>query len=227
MSLKGKNILVIDDNEDIRLLVRDILETAGLNVNEAGNVQDAWSSICSTPPHLVISDIHMPPESGFDLIQKMKNLGLKEEIPVIVLSGLNDMQTIHTALALGVNDFVIKPFSARTLLNKIRRSLHDEHFFRYTFPESHCPGIQAIIEADFAEIGETGGRIKGMFKLKKNEGITILSPLIEGMNVPIKVSPAPHMYINAGEYLNDITFVGVKEKDTDSIRKKVATWRQN
>jgi CheY-like chemotaxis protein len=43
MSLKGKNVLVIDDNEDMRLLVRDILETAGLNVNEAGNVQDDGS----------------------------------------------------------------------------------------------------------------------------------------------------------------------------------------
>ncbi len=227
MSLKGKNVLVIDDNEDMRLLVRDILETAGLNVNEAGNVQDAWTSICATPPHLVVSDIHMPPDSGFDLIQKMKALGLKEEIPVIVLSGLNDMKTIHTALSLGVNDFVIKPFSAKTLLNKIRKSLHDEHLFRYIFSENQRLKVDARLYAEIAEIGETGGRVKGMFKLKKNEDITIHSPILEGLKVPMKVSPMPKMYTNAGEYLNDITFVGVNEKDADTIRKKVASWRQS
>jgi CheY-like chemotaxis protein len=227
MSLKGKNVLVIDDNEDMRLLVRDILETAGLHVNEAGNVQDAWTSLCANLPHLVISDIHMPPESGFDLIEKMKVLGLKEEIPVIVLSGLNDMKTIHTALALGVNDFVIKPFSAKTLLNKIRKSLHDEHLFHFNFPETQYPRVDVTIDAEIAEIGETGGRIKGLFKLKKGEDLTIHSPLLNGIKVPITVSPMPKRYINAGEFLNDVTFVGVKETDADAIRKKVASWRQS
>lgn len=227
MSLKGKNVLVIDDNEDMRLLVRDILETAGLNVNEAGNVQEGWDSICTTPPHLVISDIHMPPDSGFDLIQKMKILGLKEEIPVIVLSGLNDMKTIHTALALGVNDFVIKPFSAKTLLNKIRKSLHDEHLFHFAFPESKCPKIEARVQASIVEIGETGGRVKGMFKLKADEEVIIHSHLLDEIDALIKISPMPKRYVNAGEYLNDLTFVGVKETDADSIRKKVALWRQS
>lgn len=227
MSLKGKNVLVIDDNEDMRMLVRDILETAGLNVNEAGNVQEGWDCICSTPPHLVISDIHMPPDSGFDLIQKMKVLGLKEEIPVIVLSGLNDMKTIHTALSLGVNDFVIKPFSAKTLLNKIRKSLHDEHLFHYTYPISQRPKIAVLMEAEMAELGEAGGRIKGLFKLKKDQDLVIHSSLLDDLTLPIKVSPMPKRYINAGEYLNDVTFVGVNEKDTDTIRKKVAKWRQS
>ncbi len=227
MPLKGKNVLVIDDNEDMRMLVKDILETAGLNVKEASNVNEGWESICHSPPHLVISDIHMPPDSGFDLIEKMKLSGLKEKIPVIVLSGLNDMKTIHTAMALGVNDFVIKPFSAKTLINKIRKTLQHENAFHYVFPESERIKLQAKITAEIAEIGETGGRVKGQFKLKENEEIKVSSALLEGINTPIKVSPMPKMYITAGEYLNDITFVGINESDADLIRKKAATWRQS
>lgn len=227
MSLKGKNILVIDDDENLRFVVRNIVESVGANVTEAGSVADAWKIICQAPPHLIISDINMPDASGFDLVQKINEHGFLDNMPVMFVSGYAENYVIQTALSLGVHDFIVKPFTTNTLLRKVRKKLFQKSNLQYIFPIDAPMEIEALLDAELIHIRETGARIQGLVKLKMEEEVSANCPVFDGLNIRLKVAPSLKRYSIASSYLNDVTFTGIDEKGALKIRQRVASWRQN
>jgi two-component system nitrogen regulation response regulator NtrX len=116
-------ILVIDDNADIRYLICNILEESGYVVRSAANFKQAFNEINTKLPNLAIIDIKLD-KSDKDGIDLLKLLMKKDKsLPVIMISGHANVQVAVESIRLGAYEFVEKPFSSEKLLNYVKRAL--------------------------------------------------------------------------------------------------------
>ncbi|MEX2517122.1 MAG: sigma-54 dependent transcriptional regulator [Gammaproteobacteria bacterium] len=115
-------ILVVDDEPDIRNLVREILEDEGFNINIAENASQARVVRQEFEPDLVLLDIWMPDEDGISLLKEWKQ-HLETDLPIIMMSGHGSVETAVEATRLGAYDFIEKPLSLAKLLLTIRHAL--------------------------------------------------------------------------------------------------------
>jgi DNA-binding response OmpR family regulator len=117
--MSKKNILVVDDEQHVRILLKRILEEE-YDVTLAENGRDALDKFKRKKPDLIISDIKMPEIDGLQLLE-----GIREEsnIPVIMLTGINDPDAVIKAFSLETDDYVTKPFSKPELLLRVKNKL--------------------------------------------------------------------------------------------------------
>lgn len=118
-----KEILVVDDEDDIRSLIRAILEDEGYIVREATNSSEALSAVSEKCPDLIILDIWLQ-ESDKDGLEVLKKV--KEEhpiLPVLMISGHGTIETAVTAIKYGAYDFIEKPFKSDRLLMMMSRAI--------------------------------------------------------------------------------------------------------
>ncbi len=118
--MADQRILVVDDDVHIRGLVRRRLEADGYEVVTATNGIEAIEKVKQALPHLAIVDLRMPGMSGFELCRRMKMFG---DIPVILLTAVDDAETKVAGLEQWAEDYVTKPFDGRELLARVRRVL--------------------------------------------------------------------------------------------------------
>jgi len=126
-SIKEKNltndILVVDDEADIRLLIKGILNDEGLSVREAGNADETMKAITARRPNLVILDIWLQ-GSTMDGMEILKTLRRDyPDVPVIMISGHGNIQTAVEAIKIGAYDFIEKPFKADRLIIQVEHAL--------------------------------------------------------------------------------------------------------
>ena len=117
-------VLVIDDNFDIRNLISNILKEKNYDVREAANYNQADFEIDKKLPDIAIVDVKLDKgenEDGIDLLKKIKKL--TDLVPVIMISGHANVQMAVDSLKLGAYEFITKPFAAEQLLNFISRGL--------------------------------------------------------------------------------------------------------
>jgi len=116
------HILVVDDEPDIRELVREILEDEGYQVAVAENGEAARTSFARNTPDLVLLDIWMPDVDGITLLKEWSSGG-GLDCPVVVMSGHGSVETAIEATRLGAHDFVQKPISLARLLSIVSQAL--------------------------------------------------------------------------------------------------------
>ncbi|MDA7606739.1 sigma-54 dependent transcriptional regulator [Pelagibacteraceae bacterium] len=116
-------ILIIDDNADIRFLICNILEENGYYVRSAANYNQAVAEIKSKLPNLAIVDIKLDKgdKDGIDLLKLL--IKTDKNIPVIMISGHANVQVAVEAIRIGAYEFVEKPFSSEKLLNYVKRAM--------------------------------------------------------------------------------------------------------
>jgi DNA-binding response OmpR family regulator len=113
-------ILVVDDDVDLRSVVRDALERDGFAVDEAGDGKIALAKIDTLAPELVVLDLCLPTVGGLDVLRAV---GRTRSVPVIVLTGLGEEADRVVGLEMGADDYVVKPFSPRELVARVRSVL--------------------------------------------------------------------------------------------------------
>jgi len=120
-----KEILVIDDNSDIRELIVGILKDQGLSVREAANFDQATLEIKKKLPDVAIVDVKLDKSDndGIELLQQIKKKD--DDVPVIMISGHANVQMAVDALKLGAFEFIQKPFSSERLLNFLNRAIEN------------------------------------------------------------------------------------------------------
>ena len=120
-----KEVLVIDDNLDIRQLISGILKDQGLKVREAANFDQAILEINKKLPDVAIIDVKLDKgdNDGIDLLVHLKKLD--EDVPVIMISGHANVQMAVDSLKLGAFEFIQKPFSTERLLNFLNRAIEN------------------------------------------------------------------------------------------------------
>ena len=120
-----KEILIIDDNLDIRQLVSGILVDHGFTVREAANYDQALLEINKKLPDVAIIDVKLDKgdNDGIELLERLKKIN--DEVPVIMISGHANVQMAIDSLKLGAFEFIQKPFSTERLLNFLNRAIEN------------------------------------------------------------------------------------------------------
>lgn len=130
-------ILVVDDEERIRRLVRMYLERSGFQVDEASDGNEALAMALSKPYSLIILDLMLPGIDGRDVCEEVRK---SSDVPIIMLTAAGDeTQRIH-GFELGADDYVVKPFSPRELVMRVKALLK-----RTGEPEFNKTDMQQII----------------------------------------------------------------------------------
>src|SRR5919204_5245390 len=116
------HILVVDDEADIRSLLKEILSEEGYEVDVAANAAQARASRARQSPDLVLLDIWMPDVDGISLLREWST-SATDGCPVVMMSGHGTVETAVEATRLGAFDFVEKPLSLAKLLRTVERAL--------------------------------------------------------------------------------------------------------
>jgi len=153
--MNSPEILIIDDEAQIRKLLEITLQSNDYKVNEAATARDGLIIAASHPPDLILLDIGLPDENGQVVLQKLREWYNK---PVIILSVQSDEENIVKALDNGANDYLVKPFRTGELLARIRSAL------RSSATEENNP----VIDCNDLQIDLSARTVK-----KKNETLKL------------------------------------------------------
>lgn len=123
-SLKNR-ILLVDDDEAIRIFIQKILTTEFFEVMGVSNGRDGLIQAFEDPPDLILVDFKMPGMNGIDFIEKLKTHSRVSKIPIIMLTASQAEETEVKALTMGADDWINKPIHRERLLARIKRLLKD------------------------------------------------------------------------------------------------------
>jgi DNA-binding response OmpR family regulator len=150
--VKTAHVLVVDDDGDIRRLVRTLLEKEGAVVHEATDGRQALREFHARSPDLVVLDVSMPELDGWEVLERIRDLA---DVPVLMLTALGQEKDRVRGLQAGADDYVVKPFGnqeflarVQALLRRVRRESGAAE------PETYADGYLAI---DFAQLRVTVG----------------------------------------------------------------------
>jgi CheY-like chemotaxis protein len=115
--------LLVDDDPVMRMLAREALEQCGLVVDEAEDGREALSVYEKTRPDIVLMDVMMPLMDGFEACRLLRAIPSGDRTPVIMVTGLEDFDSITHAYEVGATDFVTKPINAVVLSHRVRYML--------------------------------------------------------------------------------------------------------
>ena len=115
-------VLVVDDDEDLRILARKALVQGGHEVWEAAGGTEALRLLESRTPDLVLLDLNMPAPDGSEVLRVIRSRERTRSLPVVVLTAHGDEQSARTSFELGATDFLPKPFTPPQLNARVRAS---------------------------------------------------------------------------------------------------------
>jgi two-component system, NtrC family, response regulator AtoC len=153
-----RRVLVVDDEENLRLVVRSFLKRDGYEVEVAGGVEEALPLIESFGPDFVITDVRMPRLGGLDLLATLKAKG--DPATVIVMSAYGNVDLAIEAMKAGAYDYLQKPFKAEELLLTLRKAEERETLRR----ENRALKQEILRESTFEEILAKSGAMQSIFK---------------------------------------------------------------
>jgi len=179
-----KNILVVDDNAYTLRIVQHTLTQADFKVYTATSGEDALALISTKGlPHLAIVDLHMPPGmSGFEFCRTVHQYS---DMPVIMLTAVNEEHTVLEGLEKHAEDYIVKPFSPGELTARVRRILQRIGEFSYTLKpltvvddrlEINFPKRQAFVEGTPVPLTPTETKL--LYILMRNAGQTVTTEYI-------------------------------------------------
>jgi two-component system cell cycle response regulator DivK len=118
----GKRILVVEDQEDDRWIIREMLAVTDYVIVEAVNGEEALAAVAKQRPDLILMDIKMPVMDGYEATRRIKADPTLKAIPIIVVTWFSSDDK-QNALAAGCDAFVTKPYSSRQLLANVKEFL--------------------------------------------------------------------------------------------------------
>lgn len=115
-------VMVVDDQTSMRAMIRRSLQDLGFkDVRDKGAATEALQDIRKDRVHLIISDYNMPEMDGLQFLEEVRKDAVIGKTVFIMLTGSSDKEIVQKAAALGVNNYVVKPFAPAALKEKIER----------------------------------------------------------------------------------------------------------
>ena len=118
-----KKILIVDDEDNVRELVRITLEDEGYELHETDNGDDAVAMAREIKPDLMVLDVMMPDKTGYEVCEELKNDPETSDIYVLFLSARGSSISEKTGKVKGGNEFMTKPFEPPELREKVKKAL--------------------------------------------------------------------------------------------------------
>lgn len=122
-------VLVVDDEEQNRSLLRDLLEARGYEVAEAENGAQALEKIAQHPPDAILLDLMMPQMDGFEVCRRLKNDLKTARIPILMVTALTERKERMMGIAAGANDFLSKPIDAQDVILRVRNAVYTTQLY--------------------------------------------------------------------------------------------------
>ncbi len=122
-----ESIVVVEDEDDIRELLRYNLTKEGYRVACAASGEEALNLASAAPPDLILLDLMLPGMDGLEVCRRLKRESNTRQTPIIMLTAKGEEADIVIGLELGADDYITKPFSPRILLARIRTALRRRH----------------------------------------------------------------------------------------------------
>ena len=194
------DILIVDDERDIRELISEILKDEGFTTRLAGNSDDAIAAIDAVPPALMILDIWLKDSrmDGIDILKTVKREN--PDVPVVIISGHGNIEIAVAAIKQGAYDFIEKPFNIEQLLVVIRRAMETSRLRRENQSLKRQDGVQSEMIGGSASFRTLIGQLD---KVTKSNGRVMLSgPAGSGKEVAAR-------YIHANSNRASAPFVTV------------------
>jgi putative two-component system response regulator len=123
-----QRILVVDDNPDTMMLMKELLETRGYDVVTVPDATEAEVEIRRLPPDLILSDVIMPGKSGYELCRELKGDPATRLIPFVLITGLSDREDKLQGIEAGADDFLNKPIFSEELFARVKSLLKLKEF---------------------------------------------------------------------------------------------------
>jgi DNA-binding response OmpR family regulator len=120
---RGATVLLVEDEESLRKVMRDLLERDGYTVAEAADGVQALDAVDRHAPDVILLDLNLPGLDGYSVLQQLRSRAATSRIPVIVLTAKGDEDNEVRVFQLGADDFLTKPFRARALSARLEAVL--------------------------------------------------------------------------------------------------------
>jgi two-component system phosphate regulon response regulator PhoB len=117
------HVLIVEDEPDIADLIRFHCDREGMEAEVIGAGKPAVESIRKSPPDVVILDLMLPDVGGIEICRRLKQWPETREIPVVMVTAKGEESDVVTGLEIGADDYVVKPFSPRVLMARVRAVL--------------------------------------------------------------------------------------------------------
>lgn len=224
--LEGKEVLVIDDSSEVRLITKKILESHGSHVTEAESVDQGLEKAQANIPHVILLDLIMPEKNGFDWLTKKQNIPSLKFIPVLVFTGLSDVQSVQKAVSLGTNDYLLKPFRAPVLIHKVKKLLSTLTPREVSFEPSFFPEIQFACSGKITKLNETGFMVESSCRLGPDCEIEVESPFFESFEITniLTKTTGDSKLVATDRYLSELNLIGINEQTIKKIRTIIRGW---
>ena len=118
--MSAKRVLVIEDHEDNRRIVRDLLTSAGYDIVEAASGEDGVLLAQAQTPDLILMDLDLPGIDGYEATRRIRQQPVLRSVPIVAVTSYALSGDDAKAFAAGCDAYVAKPFSPRALLAKVR-----------------------------------------------------------------------------------------------------------
>ncbi|MCX8037990.1 MAG: response regulator [Candidatus Sumerlaeia bacterium] len=179
MADESKTILIVDDDEDIRQFLSDLLASEGYPSREAGAGHEGVEAALRFKPALILLDIMMPGMDGYEVCERLKADPTTRDIPIVMVTVRNDIADISRSLVTGASGFVVKPFDPECLLKTVAMILSGRPFEAYqqttpvvlVSPPPPAEGAQVA----FLDIMEPGGCKSILHAASRASGNTLVA----------------------------------------------------
>jgi two-component system sensor histidine kinase/response regulator len=122
-------VLIVDDEEPNRVLLRDLLEARGHQVTEAEDGEQALDEVASSAPDVILLDVMLPKMDGFEVCRRLKADAQTAPIPILLITVLTDRQDRLTGIEAGANDFLTKPIDTQDVPLRVGNALYTKRLY--------------------------------------------------------------------------------------------------
>ena len=122
-------VLIVDDDEGNRTLLRDPLETHGYEIIEAENGEQALQKVEQRPPDVILLDVMMPRMDGFEVCRRLKKDARTAHIPILIVTALSERMERLMGIAAGASDFLSKPVDLQEITLRVGHAAQTKHLF--------------------------------------------------------------------------------------------------